>query len=304
MGYTMQRELPASPVWKREVYRTLDLALPENAGLADPLTPTDTRMNLFTLIFKLLADKKIPAYEYTLDGNEQLDNAHRADFKDVLDRYHVYYRRKVVAATKDTVFAIDNSDIPSAEVQSYYIKEVYYYDRNSSSFHTAVEAICPRLHRAGDFDLNTVTYPMFWIQVSDLTPYLNLVEIPVSEYNNAATVRLDAYFAMQMYKGDIYKTNNPGGKTLSQIAPTDSLMAQERARIEAQLNGVESALWHNQTVPATAADSTQAAAPKAADSKAQNRRAPAATTKQESTSAARPAAAPSAPKASVRRERR
>ena len=30
------------------------------------------RMNLFSLIFKLLGQKKIPAYEYTLDGAERL----------------------------------------------------------------------------------------------------------------------------------------------------------------------------------------------------------------------------------------
>lgn len=307
--YNLQREVPASLVWKREVYRTIDLQKPENAGLADPVTPTADRMNLFTMIFKLLADGKLQAYEYTLDGNEQFDDAHRANFKDVLDRYHVYYRRKRIAATNDTVFVVENSDIPSNEVLSYFIKEQHYYDQNNSSFHTTVEALCPVLHRAGDFDLNTVKYPMFWIQVSDLTPYMNLISIPTSEYNNAATVGLDDFFAMQMYKGDIYKTNNPSGKTLAQYCPTDSALVKEQKRIETQLDGVEDALWRNQMPVDTAAtDSTalatdgKAAKAEAKEKKKQSRRAT--TVKESKSRSSSSSGGSSAPKASVRRQRR
>ena len=306
--YNAQREVPSAPVWKREVYRTLDLTKPENAGLADPLTPTDGRMNLFTLIFKLLSDKKIQAYTYNLDGNEQLDDAHRADFKDILDRYHVYYRRKRLAATGDTVFVVENSDIPSSEVLSYFIKEVHYYDQHNSSFHTDIEALCPVLHRTGDFDLNIVKYPMFWIRVSDLTPYMNLIQIPTSEYNNAATVELDDYFALQMYEGEIYKTTNPSGRTLAQYCETDSALRKEQKLIEQQLEGVEDALWNNQA-PAPADADTAAVADgkkgkdddKKEEKKSQSRRK---SQVKEKKSSSRSSAGSSAPKATVRRQRR
>lgn len=305
--YNAQRIIPDNPTWKREVYRTLDLTRPENAGLADPVTPTEGRMNLFCLIFKLLSDREIQAYSYTLDGNEQFDDAHKADFKDILDRYHVYYRRKRLAATGDTVFVVENSDIPSNEVLSYFIKEVHYYDQNNSSFHTDIEAICPVLHRTGDFDLNVVKYPMFWIKMSDLAPYMNLVHIPTSEYNNAATVELDDFFAMQLYKGDIYKTTNPSGRTLAQYCETDSALAKEQKLIEAQLDGVEDALWRNQTLTAGAdTDSTQLAASDDddKDTKKSTRRQSRRQEASEKKSSSRSSGGTSAPKASVRRQRR
>lgn len=306
--YNAQREVPSDLVWKREIYRVLDLNKEENAGLLDPVVPAGNRMNTFTLIFKLLADRKLQAYEYTLDGNEQFDDAHKADFKDVLDRFHIYYRRKRIAATNDTVFVVENSDIPSNEVLSYYIKEVWYYDQNNSSFHTSVTALCPILHRSGDFDLNTVKYPLFWIKVSDLTPYMNQISIPTSPYNNAANVDLDDFFALRLYEGDIYKTNNPSGKTVAQMAGTDSTIVKEQKQIEAQLEGVENHLWQNQilTQDSTATsqtDSKQKNTPsddEATENKPNTRR----KAQEKSQSVKSSSSGGGAPKATVRRQRR
>ena len=313
--YTAQMEVPADLIWKREVYRTLDLTTEENAGLTYPQTPTDTEMNLFTLIFRLLADRKLMAYEYTLDGSDQLTASRRADFKDILDKYHIYYRRKRIAATNDTVFVIENADIPSNEVLSYYIKEVYYYDQKSSTFSTSVTALCPVLHRSGEFDLNAVKYPMFWIKVSDLSPYMNKLSIPTSPYNNAATVNLDDFFSMRMYKGEIYKTTSPNGKALAQYCVTDSAMKKERTTIEGQLSSIEDNLWKSQMLKAEKIDSTtlvntktekldtkvKAIVKEEKEVKEQNRR----KSKSSSTSSStKKSSSSSAPKASVRRLRR
>jgi len=312
--YNAQMEVPTDLIWKREVYRTLDLTTEENTGLAYPQTATDTEMNLFTLIFRLLADRKLTAYEYNLDGTDQLTPSHRANFKDILDRYHIYYRRKRIAVTNDTVFVIENADIPSNEVLSYYIKEVYYYDQNSSTFSTNVTAICPVLHRSGEFDLNTVKYPMFWIKVSDLSPYMNKLSIPISPYNNAATVNLDDFFSMRMYKGEIYKTTSPTGKALSQYCATDSAMKKERTKIEGQLSSIEDNLWKSQDSKLEKADSTALLVTKTKkldtkekstvreikEVKEQNRR----KSKSSSTnSSSKKSSSGSAPKASVRRLR-
>jgi len=312
--YGAQMEVPTDLIWKREVYRTLDLTTEENTGLAYPQTPTDTEMNLFTLIFRLLADRKLTAYEYTLDGTDQLTPSHRADFKDILDKYHIYYRRKRIAATNDTVFVVENADIPSNEVLSYYIKEVYYYDQKSSTFSTNVTALCPVLHRSGEFDLNSVKYPMFWIKVSDLSPYMNKLSIPTSPYNNAATVNLDDFFAMRMYKGEIYKTTSPNGKALAQYCATDSAMKKERTSIEGQLSSIEDNLWKSQTLKTEKVDSVALVSTKAEklntkikdtvkekEVKEQNRR----KSKSSNTSTStKKSSSGSAPKASVRRLRR
>lgn len=240
--YTGQIAVPEDVVWKRDIYRTLDLKEEKNAALYYPVEPLGDRMNLFTFIFRLLAEGKIPAYEYRLDGTEVLTSENVVNFKDVLERFHIYYEEKP-DGRRDTLLIIDNSDIPSAEVLSYFIKESSYFDQRSSTYQTRVTAICPVLHRAGDFSTEVTKYPMFWLDYKDLSAYLDRVPVMTSNVNNASTMSLNDYFTKNIYKGDIYKTTNMLNQMLSQYCPNDSAMIKEQKKIEGQLETFEKNLW-------------------------------------------------------------
>ena len=161
--YPHSKALPQDVVWTREIYRTLDMTKEENGALYYPVEPIGDRMNLFTLIFKLLAQKKIPAYEYMLDGTERLTADNEIKFRDVLDRFSIYYEQKKLKNRKDSVLMIDNSDVPSADILSYFIKEVWYFDQRTSTYGSVITAICPVYHRSEDFSSERVKLPMFWI---------------------------------------------------------------------------------------------------------------------------------------------
>ena len=78
--------------WMRIIYRQVDLMKEQNAPLYYPTRPMNGQMNLFSVIFQLLGENKIKAYEY-LDGYEEFDEAHLINFKDLLDRFYILYRR-------------------------------------------------------------------------------------------------------------------------------------------------------------------------------------------------------------------
>ena len=227
-----QRQYPGSPglpddvVWMREIYRTLDLTKDTNGALYYPVEPQGNKMNLFTTMFRLLAQKKIPAYAYQLDGTERFQKDAEVTFRDVLDRFQIYYELKKVANRRDSVVSISNGDIPSADVLSYFIKEVWYFDQRTSTY-------------------------------QDLVPYLMQSKISVSNYNNAANSTWDDFFAARLYKGDIYKTTNLQNRTLSQYCPTDSAMVKEQKRIEKELADFENSLYGKDLVEET--DSVSAA---------------------------------------------
>ena len=46
-------DMPEDVVWRRDIYREIDLTKDENAGLYYPVQPEGKQMNLFTYIFKL-----------------------------------------------------------------------------------------------------------------------------------------------------------------------------------------------------------------------------------------------------------
>ena len=225
-------------VWRRDIYRELNLTDDANAALYYPVEPTDGKMNLFTYIFKLMFTGRVPVYQYRMDGNEA---ANRLTPKAFVDNYHIYYEK-----TDNGKVHIDDSDIPSAEVKAYYVKETSYYDQKTASFHTKVLALCPIMTRNDDFGDVGNKYPLFWVKYDDLAPYLAKQQIMTSNLNNAATMSVDDYFVRTQYKGKIYKTNNMLGKTLAQYCPTDSAMAKEQKRIEAELVAFEKNIWGDQ----------------------------------------------------------
>ena len=228
-------------VWRRDIYRELDLNEDANAPLYYPVEPLGSQVNLFTYIFKLMMQGRIKAYQYKLDGNESFNADDVVNPKTFLDNYHIYYEKDAQGRTH-----LDNSDIPSKEVKSYYIKETTYYDQHTATFHTKVLALCPIMTRDDDFGDGGNKYPLFWVKYDDLAPFLSKQQIMTSNLNNAATMSIADYFLRNQYKGKIYKTNNMLGKTLAQYCSSDSAMSKEQKKIEAELAAFEKNLWGDQ----------------------------------------------------------
>lgn len=243
ISFPTEAKMAEDVVWRRDVYRELDLNNDANAGLYYPTEPVGTQMNLFTYLFKLIMAGPrhggIAAYSYDVNsGNERFDESLRIQPLKFLDDYHIFYERG------DRGVHIDDSDIPSAEVKGYFIKESAYFDQVSATFHTKVQAICPVMYREDDFGDGVTKYPLFWVKYDDLAPFLSKQTIMTSNLNNAATMSLDDYFTTNAYRGKIYKTTNMLGKTLAQVAGGDTAkLSREQSRIEKEIERFEQNVW-------------------------------------------------------------
>lgn len=228
------QSMPSDAAWRRDLYRTLDLTKDANAVLYYPTTPQDGRENLFTYLFKLLLRKQIKAYDYKLDGNEDFSSKNEVTAKQLMDRYHIFYE------SKGDKVRVNDADLPSDEVKAYFIKESTYYDQHTASFRSQVTALCPVLKRGdSDFGGELAQYPMFWVKMQDVAPYLGKLMLMGSSLNNAATMSADDFFTMKCYKGDIYKAVNLQDRLLSNYCLDDSAMIKEQKRIEKQLTDVQ-----------------------------------------------------------------
>ena len=237
--------------WMRVIYREVDLRKEQNAPLYYPPRPLNGSMNLFSTIFQLLIDGKINAYTYE-DGYEAFDEEHLLVLKDFLDESHIYYEEVPGRNGAPTSYIINESDIPSADVLSYYVKEAWYFDQNNSVFDVKTLAICPLLTQSGDLG-ERETQPLFWLPYENIRPYVSNSYIMTSNVNNAKTFTVDDYFRRRMFAGEIIKTENLMNKTLRQYYPEESdstnlKLAQEE--IENQLKTFHDSLYWK-------ADSTQ-----------------------------------------------
>ena len=243
LSFPTEDRMNEDVVWRRDVYRELNLNDNANAALYYPVEPLGSQMSLFTYLFKLvmLGPKHggVAAYSYDVNtGNERFIESLRVNPLKFLDDYHIFYERT------DRGVHIDDSDIPSAEVKGYFVKESTYYDQNTATFHTRVQALCPVMYREDDFGDGVTKYPLFWVKYDDLAPFLAKQTIMTSNLNNAATMSIDDYFTMNAYKGKIYKTANMLGKTLSQVVGSDSVkLSREQRRIENEIEQFEKSMW-------------------------------------------------------------
>lgn len=229
--------------WSRVIYRELDLTQESNASLYFPEEPMEGQTNLFRLIINLMTENKLTAYEY-LDGRELFTSRYELNVKDMLDKFHILYEEKPARGSKSTPqFTIDESDIPCNEVQSYYIKEKWVFDQQGSMFFSQVDAICPILHRSGDFGGDVTKYPMFWIPYETIRPYLTQHRVMSAGMNNTLRYTFHDFFVMRQYKGDIYKTMNLRNQSLMQQYPHPDSLKIAREKIEQDLQRFEKGLW-------------------------------------------------------------
>lgn len=228
--------------WMRVIYRQLDLTKDANTPLYFPEEPVDGQESLFRIIMRLLAEDRLAAYEY-LDGREVFTDQYRLKVRDMLDRYHIYYSEAKGSNEKHPRFEIEESDVPTNEVLSYFIVERWEFDKRNNRVTTKIDAICPVLHRAGDFGGEAVKYPMFWIKFSDLRPFLSTQNIFLNDYNNLPTCTYDDFFQLGLYDGEIYKTRNLRNRSMAQLYPDPEDMKRAQDSIQKSLEDFDKKLW-------------------------------------------------------------
>lgn len=228
--------------WMRVIYREINLDKDNNAALYFPEDKIDDQENLFRIIMRLVANNQIPVYEY-LDGREIFTDQYRVKVRDLLDRFHIIYTNAKGSTERNPRFTIEESDVPTTEVLSYFVIERWEFDTRSNRMKTVVDAICPVLHRSGDFGGEAVKYPMFWVKYSDIRPWLAQQTIFTNDDNNLPTCTYDDFFTLTKYQGDIYKTRNLRNKSMMQLYPDPDDLKRAQDSIQSRLDKFEEKLW-------------------------------------------------------------
>ncbi|MCD7710648.1 MAG: gliding motility protein GldN [Porphyromonadaceae bacterium] len=240
--YQNEGDTEADVPWSRGIYRQIDLTQEENLPLYYPEEIVNGQENLFRVLLGLVASNQIKVYEY-LDGREIFTEEYEVNVEEMLDRFHILYEVKAGRTAKRNTYIIEESDVPCNEVLSYYVKERWIFDQRNSCTYPVIEAICPVLHRVGDFGGEAVRYPMFWAKYEDIQPFLAQHYIFTSNLNNIQNYTYEDFFKLRLFKGDIYKTQNLRNMSLVQLYATPEAQDSARQAIEQQLRQFDKSLW-------------------------------------------------------------
>ncbi len=78
-----------------------------------------------------------------LDGREIFTEQYQVKARDVLDRFHIPYTEGRGSTERNPRFEIDENDVPTNEVLSYFVIERWEFDTRQNRLRPVVEAICP-----------------------------------------------------------------------------------------------------------------------------------------------------------------
>lgn len=237
MNEQLTREI-GNARWMRVIYRELDLTKEKNAPLYYPVQEMNGMKNLFTTLFQLVSEGKINVYEYSGDS-ESFDDENILPFKEMLEKFSIYYEEVPAGGGQPARYVINASDIP--DVRSLYVKEAWYFDQNNSIYDVKTLAVCPIAFVLTD--IGEQRQAMFWTKYEDIRPYVQNSYIMTSNVNNAKTFTIDDYFRRRMFDGEIVKTENLMNLALREYCPTPDSMLAEQQRIEHQLKSFNDSLW-------------------------------------------------------------
>lgn len=228
--------------WQKVVYRIIDLREKMNYPFYYPEQASDNRQSLFALMFRLVQDGKVKAYAYD-ETREVFNDDNLVSFKETVEKYQILATPKADSITNDTTYIIDETDVPNRDVFKYYAKEVWYFDKITSSFCVKLIALCPILYKDVDGTGVPSNNPMFWVPFEKLRPFLSQTEVLITDRNNGARPSFDDLFIKRRFASYIYKESNIQNRGIVEYGSTVDEVKKVQDQVKTQLVNFENDLW-------------------------------------------------------------
>ena len=238
--YEVKEPSDADLQWMKVVQREVQFAKGKNAALFYPEMPNEDGESLYFIIMRLLAKGQISAYDQEA---QMFDEAHKINFGEFLDNRYIDYTLAKGSTEKNPIYEFEDADILSNMVKSYYIIEKWEFDSRSNQMKPRVEAICPVMLKEDDWSGEVQRYPMFWVKLNDIRPYMAQQYVFTDDDNNLPRYSLDDFFKLNMYTGDIIKTKNLRNLSLRQMFPDTTAYRNAQDSIENRLRSFNKDLW-------------------------------------------------------------
>jgi len=228
-------------LWKKTVWRMIDMREQVNYPLYYPLKESNGRVNLFLTIFNLLNEGKINAYVYNEDKEDFSEEA-KLSIEEVLEKAQVQIYEPNNDPEDERQYIIDEVDIPSEQVLKFYLKEIWYFDALESTMKFKIECIAPQIYYTDDDGIDQKSV-MFWVPFDELRPWLARQAVVINNKNSTSFISYDDLFQKRRFVGHIYKEDNIQNRALIEYCNTPEEVRSEQERIENEIRNFELDLW-------------------------------------------------------------
>lgn len=228
--------------WRKVVLRVVDLREQKNRPLYYPYEDITalSQKNLFAIIFYNFLTGKLKGYksqtnEYATYVPEFIEeNVVKPDSFGVLSLGSMPYR--------ETIYDKINWITPG--IIKYYVKEVWYFNKASSTMESKIEAIAPIYDEKYGQDEEIHSGTWFWFPYERLRPFLQEEYIKMTGRNTAPLYNFDDFFISRKFYSYIIKEYDMVGKDLDELSDDPVRIKQEQERIENEILNFEQDLWN------------------------------------------------------------
>jgi gliding motility associated protien GldN len=229
----------ADVIWAKLLWREINLGEKVNLPLYFPKEPLDGRYSLVDLLLKGIKEQTIIAFD-TDDDEFQVPIGYDA------------IQKKFGAGTKmieqeQPDGSIINkevvTDAVTSEVKKVLVKELWYFDKQSSTMQVRIIGLCPVRVYKKENNPDELQMKLFWINYNDCRK--NLVQQEVyNNRNDALRLSFDDIFIRRRFSSIVMKESNVyNNRSIGSYAKGVDAMI-ESDRIKNEMFNWEQDLWH------------------------------------------------------------